>query len=343
MFVNSNRFRSSHQASADAILLPLGEQRRVKSVGSRFFNVDHWVGRAFITEMTTWAKLNPGQTPTREVIETWVARANAKSPYITPEITIAATPDELPLATALALAGGVYHEALHTVFSRRKPLTVEDVEENVLSRWDLVPSWAKSKFLLEMSNLIEDVRIERLGNAKYPGIRKELCNLEDLVVNQEFSGLEKAQLSKADVARFVTMATFRSHGLGYKSPTQTVARLKYKQMDPAAYENVMSGGLRHILDLTLALTAQDDMACLWLAMDFYCAIFNPEEQEAPQPEQGQDQGQGQGAGEDEGEGASDGQGQGQGQGKGKDSTRMVEFESVPESWVREYQGQGATL
>jgi hypothetical protein len=350
MFVNSTRFRATHQASADAIL-PINDRRPVTSRGSRFYNVDAWTGRAFGGEMADWAVRNPGKTPTSADIARWVDVANAQRPYKA-EIVIASTPDELPLSTALALAGGVYHEALHTLFSRRTPLKLAEVEENVLSRWNLVPNWGKKALLMDMSNLIEDIRIERCGNARFPGIRKELSNLEDLVINQEFAGLDKhPKLPEREAARFVTTCTFRNIGMGYTSPVQTAARLRYKKLHPDAYRAVESGALRPLLDRAMALGEGDSLDCLWLAMDFYVTIFNPEEE--AQEEQGQGQGQGAGAGNGQGQGqgqgagAGDGQGDGQGQGQGQGAgngksqsqTTFREFDSLPESWVRDYQAR----
>jgi hypothetical protein len=192
-----------------------------------------------------------------------------------------------------------------------------------------------------MSNLIEDIRIERCGNARFPGIRKELSNLEDLVINQEFAGLDKhPKLPEREAARFVTTCTFRNIGMGYTSPVQTAARIKYKKLHADAYRAVESGALRPLLDRAMALGEGDSLDCLWLAMDFYVTIFNPEEEAQEEQGQGhgQGQGQGQGNGQDaQGEGA--GNGQGDGKGKSQSQTTFREFDSLPESWVRDYQAQ----
>ena len=92
------KWRATHQASVDGMLHDLNVRRPVKSFGSGFSNRDRWTGRGLFTAMNrydgdSWS-LN------------WILReANAEIPF-QPHIVIAATPDDLPAGTALALVGG---------------------------------------------------------------------------------------------------------------------------------------------------------------------------------------------------------------------------------------------
>ena len=200
--LNGQRWRATHQATIDAILGP--DVRRVRSQGSQFYNKDHWTGRAFLACLCEWARLNPGRTPERHDVEGWVYRANQRTLHYGDEgITIASTPDDLPRWLANALTGGGYHEAWHTKWSRTKPLHIDDVWPHILGLWALIPfdadpaknepGWAPLVgALMTWSNIIEDVRIERLGCREYPGVQKKMEALQDLILQQEAEGREGA-------------------------------------------------------------------------------------------------------------------------------------------------------
>ena len=112
--LDGNKWRSSHQATVDAILNPLGVERKVRSRGNQFYNKDHWTGRQFLAAMCQWAELNPGARPDEATVRQWVCVANQEPmdrygyPVLDNErgIVIGQTPDDLPLWLALALIGG---------------------------------------------------------------------------------------------------------------------------------------------------------------------------------------------------------------------------------------------
>jgi hypothetical protein len=233
----------------------------------------------------------------RYEVEGWVRKAN--SCYVdeaSKGIYIAATPDELPRSTALALVGGNYHEAWHTKYSRRTLIRLSEVYPRVVDLIALIPNdpdtghsrWSKlTGPLLEWSNIIEDIRIERCGCKRYPGAKPKMEALQDLILDQETEGRTVAEHKGLPVNDDLAavMGTFRDVGLGYDTPKQQLALRNYRQRSPEGYAFVMEGPLRPLLDRAIALGPKDDMECMWLAMEVVAAITaaSPPPPEPPKP------------------------------------------------------------
>lgn len=347
--VSGAKWRNTHQHSIDAVLG--ANVRKVTSRGSQFVNHDTWTGRAFVSAMCKWAQANPGSTPTSYDVGMWLNEANGAYVH-NPGIAIAQTPDDLPIGTRDALVGGAYHEAWHTKYSRRKPLSYNEVAKPVLDRWSLLTqgSWANLAMkVLEWSNIIEDIRIERVGCKDYPGALPRMEALQDLILKQESDGLASARAHGIKVNKALNGVTcyFRDIGLGYTTLAQKTALKGYDKQGVMFVETV----LRPQLDAAMKLKAKDDLDCLWLAMEVVAAIVNAsqggdegedgseQEQEGQQgkpekqkgkgskskgkgkPEQGDkpeqgEQGEGSDADGDEGD-SEDGDGDEQGDDKGK--------------------------
>lgn len=347
--VSGAKWRNTHQHSIDAVLG--ANVRKVTSRGSQFVNHDTWTGRAFVSAMCKWAQANPGSTPTSYDVGMWLNEANGAYVH-NPGIAIAQTPDDLPIGTRDALVGGAYHEAWHTKYSRRKPLSYNEVAKPVLDRWSLLTqgSWANLAMkVLEWSNIIEDIRIERVGCKDYPGALPRMEALQDLILKQESDGLASARAHGIKVNKALNGVTcyFRDIGLGYTTLAQKTALKGYDKQGVMFVETV----LRPQLDASMKLKAKDDLDCLWLAMEVVAAIVNAsqggdegedgseQEQEGQQgkpekqkgkgskskgkgkPEQGDkpeqgEQGEGSDADGDEGD-SEDGDGDEQGDDKGK--------------------------
>jgi hypothetical protein len=307
--LNGQKWRASHQATIDAILGP--DVRSVVSRGSQFFNKDNWTGRAFLAAVSEWARLNPGRTPERHDVEGWVYRANQRTVYQGDErITIASTPDELPRFLAHALVGGGYHEAWHTKWSRIKSLHIDDVLNPVLNLWALIPfdadpekgepGWARLMgSLLTWSNIIEDVRIERLGCREYPGVQKKMEALQDLILQQESEGrtqFEAQGQTQTEGQEFlsVVMGVFRDLGLGYQTTRQKTRLIEYRDRAPDAFDFVVKGSLRPLLDRTIVMGAHDDMGCIWLAMEVLGEIFRASKLPPPPKDEKPPKGEGKG-------------------------------------------------
>jgi hypothetical protein len=300
-YLDGAKWRRSHQATVDTVLTSLNETRKVHSRGTRFFNTDSWTARTFVAALCEWARLNPGSTPKRRDVVGWVVEANrCVVHYSQKGITIAATPDDLPRWKALALVGGCYHEAWHTLYSRRTPIHITEVWPKVADLWERVSyapaeghmGWAPlTGALLEWGNVIEDIRIERVGCVEFPGTPSKMEALQDLILKMEATLRE----SDAATALTVTVSAFRDLGLGYTTPDQAGALKTYQGSSPDAWDLVEKGPLRPLLDRTMALDRHADLDHLWLAMEVVATIVEaaqpPEEEEKGEGEEGEGEGE----------------------------------------------------
>ena len=295
--LNGQKWRATHQATIDAIL---GQGvRTVRSQGSQFHNQDHWTGRSFLAALCEWARLNPGRTPERFDVEGWVHKANQRPYDVSEGIVIAATPDELPRWLANALTGGGYHEAWHTKWSRTKRLHIDEVWPKVLDLWALIPfdadpsknepGWSPLVgALLHWSNLIEDVRIERLGCREYPGVQDKMEALQDLILQQESDARAEFEKSGREIPESreylsVVEGTFRDLGLGYQTTRQKTRLMQYRDRASDAFDFVVKGSLRSMMDRAITMGSDDDMGCIWLAMEVLGVIYKASKLPPPPP------------------------------------------------------------
>ena len=278
------KWRQTHQSTVNSVLGadPNSDSyRRVQSLGSQFFNKDSWYARSFAAALCEWARLNKEVQPEVWDIRRWVTYANRVASYQAKErgITIAATPDDLGQELAMALVGGAYHEAWHTVYSRRTPLETEAVISRTQELWAQIPwapergyrGWSKlTHQLLTWSNIIEDIRIERLGCVEYPGAPEKMEALQDLILRMERKGEAAAGhrgLDSSTLFVSTVMGAFRDLGLGYKTSLQREVLDGYKTRSPEAWHLVYEGELRPLLDRAISLKKEDDLESLWLAME----------------------------------------------------------------------------
>ena len=288
--VSGAKFRQGHQATVVGVLGNRAPE--VHSRGSQFYNKDRWTLRAFVAEMCKWAKENPQCIPTPGVITAWVRAANS-APQPKREIVIANTPDVLQLRTAMALMGGAYHEAFHTHYSCLRPLKVDEMVQMVIPRWAKVPDWSKFHNLLQVwNNVIEDIRIERRGREEFPGCEVKMYDLQDLILGMEkdpkfTGGRSHDGKSPARGALSLIMCTFRDVGLGYNTPTQRDALDAYRAEDEKAVEFVIGKGkgnpgpLTHLLKESIAMTREDDIGCVRVAMDVIGLLYDNSSEQDP--------------------------------------------------------------
>ncbi len=283
------KWRNTHQATVNSVLSAdpkSPKYRKVKSLGSQFVNVDCWYARSFGAALCEWARINKEVLPTRQDIDNWLYSSSWKADNANYErgITIAETPDDLPRGLAMALVGGAYHEAWHTEYSRRTRLTREDVWPRVQELWGLIP-WAPEKgyrgwsrlteSLLTWSNIIEDIRIERIGCREYPGAPEKMEALQDLILQMEIKGQAAEGHRKMDNSSehlSVVMGAFRDLGLGYQTSLQRQVLEKYQVRSMDGWKLVTEGKLRPLLDRAIALDKKDDMESLWLAMEILAVL-----------------------------------------------------------------------
>lgn len=290
-----SRYRATHKASVVGIL---GDRApRVESKGKQFYNRNRWTCRVLITKLCDWAKANPGQVLSRFELDQLVNAANCHTLGRGEQaIVIAQTPDKLPRDMALALIGGGYHEAWHTQYSCTRNLRHDEIASMILPRWPQVPDWSKfAGILLEWSNIIEDIRIERLGCKEFPGTVAKMHELQDFVLRQEM----KSRLEHPDgFTSFAALScTFRDMGLGYNTEIQASAMKYYIENHADAVRLVESGPLRPILDQAIALNKKDDTGCLRLALDVIIELTKLSQQQPPSPPQQGEQGDGEGQGQ----------------------------------------------
>lgn len=265
--IRGDQYRRTHQASVIGILG--AKAPKVSSRGTRFLNRDRWTVRIFTTEMCKWAHDNPGCTPTRRNIQRWINTAN-DTRVPNPEILIANTPDELTLRVSLALTGGAYHEAWHTHYSERGDLDSDQMLALVLPRWALVKDWSKyHEALQDWSNIIEDIRIERLGRVEFSGTYVKMCDLQDFILDMEKEGGESARTHGGSKPRALStiIGTFRDIGLGYNTIKQREALDRYTQDNPKAVKLVRKGPLAPLLREAIDLTREDGTGCLRIALE----------------------------------------------------------------------------
>jgi hypothetical protein len=271
--IKGAKYRQTYHAAVVGIL---GDKApRVSSKGSLFYNKDRWTLRQFVKFMCEWAKANPGCVPQYKDVEGWVNSANAEK--VLPqerEIVVANTPEFMPLRTALALTGGAYHEAAHSWTSCKRNLRTDEMFEMVAPRWAKVADWSRyAGALLEWSNIIEDVRIERCLRAEYEGTYIKLCDLQDFILNMEEEGQQGMRTHGVKPGPLsVISCTFRDVGLGYPTTTQKIALDRYRKDHPAAVELVLKGPLTPFLKETVELTKAHDTECLRLAMDVIATL-----------------------------------------------------------------------
>jgi hypothetical protein len=281
------KWRNTHQATVNSVLggdPKSPKYRRVESTGSTFFNTDSWYARTFGLALTQWSRLNKEAIPTSADVENWIYNSTYRARYV-PEkkITIAATPDDLDKSLAMALVGGAYHEAWHTEYSRREPLLLEEVWDRIKALWPRIPyapekgyrGWARlTDALLTWSNIIEDIRIERIGCREFPGAPPKMEALQDLILDMEAKGrvaAEDKSLSNAEDLS-VVMGAFRDLGLGYQTTKQRLALDSYKVRSPEGWALVNEGALRPLLDRAIALDKKDSLESLWLAMEILIVL-----------------------------------------------------------------------
>jgi hypothetical protein len=219
--------------------------------------------------------------------------------------------------------GGAYHEAWHTRYSRRTSLALYEVAQPLAERWGLlkVGSWANlAGKVLEWSNIIEDIRIERVGCREFPGALPRMEALQDLILKQESEGMASARAHGIKVNKALNAVTcyFRDVGLGYTTLAQKTALKGYDAQGVMFVETV----LRPQLDAAMNLKAKDNLACVWLAMEVVAAIANAS--------------QGDGEGEDGEQGKPEKQKGQKGKGKGK-----PEKQDKPEQGEQGGKGKGS--
>ena len=130
--------------------------------------------------------------------------------------------------------------------------------------------WARlSNSLLAWSNIIEDIRIERLGVKEFPGTLQKLEAVADLILGRERDSLKEAQgtIDPLQLEAAVVMGAFRDLGKGYQTSLQLATLENYAKTSPKGWALVNEGALRPLVERAIALGKDDGLGSLWLAME----------------------------------------------------------------------------
>ncbi len=295
-------WRNTHIATVVGIL---GDQAPpVFSYGKSFYNEDRWVTIFFTKAMCDWAKANPKTQPSKEDVTAWVDHANNYDfNPVNRRIVVAETPNRLSRFVSDALTGGLVHESFHTKYTRRKNLVASEVVPEVLKRWTQLPDWSEFESMIHRwSNLFEDIRIETLGQRDFPNVLGALVCVNEFVIDMEIESAEKfkEEVKKAsegldeDKRRAndllvqeegkmgALLMSIRDIGKGYASLSSKIeSTLNHRRSTyPDVFDMIENSGIMPIIRRSQRLTRKDDVACVWLAMDFcviLSQILNPSE------------------------------------------------------------------
>jgi X-linked retinitis pigmentosa GTPase regulator len=293
------RWHATHQASVDAILNPLGIKRPVISMGDRFFNMDNWQVLWFTNNLVAWAKKNPRSIPTDSDIRGMMNFSREIQQLYAPQIFIAKTPEKLTQRTALALVGGAYHEAWHTVYSDRSTLSFKDAKE-LVKDWGKIKDWTNFIDLFaEVRGWIEDIRIENQGCQDYPGAYIPMCDLADFVIHQEMKlrteALASGEISKdaKEIKKGVFLCLLRDLGLGYSTDDTRAAMATYKKLAPDVVALFKRGTkIRDIVERARKL-GKDKHGFVHLSIELCLVLQEIQEQGPPPPPMPSGDGEGQ--------------------------------------------------
>lgn len=272
----------------------------VYAQGQMFFCTANFTLNKFIVQLCQWASSHPDGIPSKGHIKTWVKEAN-RSHYVTghgeristspqKKIVIQAIPDVLTQRMVMALNGGLLHESAHLLYTYQGRLDVNRMCSIVLPLWAKVKNWGKmQQALLSWTNLIEDIRIERLLRQNYANTMTQLADLQDLILRME--GHEDGKFESKAKALQVICGAFRDIGLGYNTVLGRKAIASYKKVDEKAFRFVTKGALRPMLLESMNPDQADGVKTLELALKVIVEIADmieantPDQPNTPQPPQ----------------------------------------------------------
>lgn len=244
----------THKASAAGILYP--EDKRmpnITTVGQNFYYSAWWPQRKLVFKMAEWAGANKGCIPTRDIVADWVLFANLRYKEeeleVNERLNVARLPEKATKKTKKAVDAGTVHECLHKVYTSQDYIDVDEAYNLIIKRWAQVEDWSLySQLLLECGNIVEDIKIERLGCVRFGGISSKMADLQDFILSMEADSRDEgAKLGVTMPALSVALSTFRDLGLGYQTQLQRDALKEYEKTNEEAYKMVTEGSLAPIL------------------------------------------------------------------------------------------------
>lgn len=293
--------QSTHQATVNALALPLGKTApKVQVGGNGYCIVAYFPARLLIDKLCDFARYYPEKAMTEDDLREIVDEVNRQA-YYAPQkrIHIAGLPSEASRNVKAAAIAGCMHEEGHDLFTRQEPLDFEEVKAIVLPRWNSVKNWAPYKgLLLQSSNIFEDIYIERLLCAMYPGVRPKMAALQDFILTMEDKARAEANADLTPISAL--MGLIRDLGLGYKTKLQKNAIASYREAHADVCDLIISGKgkpmmLEAMVDVStkeaIAETRTKTMLSTKLALDL---VILMEEVGGAPPEEPEGEGEGEG-------------------------------------------------
>lgn len=180
--VQGSTIASGHQTFVRAILDE--SDVTLESKGKRFYNENDFPPLVWMLEFTEWHET--GAALGRDKIESLGRKAlgNLQGKN---RIVIASTPEQVSREMMSRLDGGIIHEALHSLYTKRGDSLDYDRLEDILDKHykPNLPYRRKAKLLKTFWNIYEDTYIERCGVDRYKGAQSKLQSVQELVWEME--------------------------------------------------------------------------------------------------------------------------------------------------------------
>lgn len=258
--ITHNRAR---EGCRGALLSVLGTDLMVplRFRGDQFYCIDVFPWRQCLGFVCEYKK----NLVTVKDLAPWPKDIEKSASTIKPSVTLPTVSSMLSGKDYEALLGGTYHEGWHRLRRGTTPKPKE-IYRLLKPRWDGVPWKRHQRILLEFGNILEDIRIERLGIRDFPGTRDRLVEVHDLILNRESRTFD-VELRRDSSKNFLVTAlrAFRDLGLGYESEAHTRAWSHYQEASPEAVEFVLHGDFNKLLES--AKVENDPSFQFWGALD----------------------------------------------------------------------------
>lgn len=288
-----SQIRAGHRSTLMAVLGP-ELMLPVRSIGDRFYMEGNFPYRHLLSHADALA----ADPTTGDHVAYTINQAGAG---IRPRITIAETADTVSRRSALAIMGGAYHESFHRLWSGQGEITGNEVRRVIAAGAVAgVTYHAHVRLLAEIQNVLEDIRIERIGCAVFPGVHTKMADLADFVLDAEAPVRAAHLKGNVNVAQ-IALSVLREVGLGYNTVKVREAMAHYRKVAPHAVALVLNGPLTPILraivpDVSTPAAierAKADVALSTiLALRALGSLVTASQQQPPQPQQGQTGGKG---------------------------------------------------
>lgn len=245
--ISGAKVRSGHRASLFGVL-GASKMIDIHSGGVHFAMKGHFPYRSVLGKVAKFTESDTG-TPTRSNFTAWANAISVEGSSITPAIQIAETGDLLTRRAYMALIGGANHEGFHRLYTGQGYASAEDLSKCVLDGFKPgVPYHKYAALLASAQNYFEDVRIERIGCAEFPGVYTKMADLADFVLDQEapVRTQDLAKGARPSSAR-IALSVIREVGLGYNTIKAREAVAHYRRVAPAIVDLVLKGALSPLL------------------------------------------------------------------------------------------------